>query len=156
VSSNLILYLGNPIVKNDQVGLIAGSHIARLYSSDPRVEVREFSGSPLDLISEIQGYQQLILIDSIATGKQPTGTVSVFSEEEILAEKGDIYLHGMNLSEALKLGHRLQLPVPERLHLVGIEAGVIYEFAENLSPELREALPGIKSEVKRIVEGLIT
>jgi hydrogenase maturation protease len=117
--------------------------------------VREFSGSPLDLISNIQDCDRLILIDSIATGQQPVGSVSVFTEEDILANRGDVYLHGMNLSEALKLCRRLKLPFPKELHLVGIEAGVIYEFNEDLSTELRDALPGIIPEVQRIVEGLL-
>jgi hydrogenase maturation protease len=119
------------------------------------VEVREFSGSPLDLVSDVQGYERLILIDSISTDKHPVGSVIVFSEQEILAGSGDVYLHGMNLSEALKLCRRMQLPFPGRLHLLGIEAGVIYEFDESLSVELQEALPGIIGEVRRVLDGLL-
>jgi hydrogenase maturation protease len=155
MASTLILYMGNPIVKNDQVGLIVGTRISSYYRANPDVEVREFGGSPLDLVSEIHGCDNLILIDSISTGKHPVGSVTVFSEEEILAGVGDVYLHGMNLSEALKLCRRMQLPFPDRLHLIGIEAGVIYEFDDNLSAELREKLPEIIPQVIKIVESLI-
>jgi hydrogenase maturation protease len=166
VASKLILYMGNPIVKNDQVGLIAGAQIAAFYRGRPDVEVREFSGSPLDLVSDVQGYDHLILIDSISTGEREIGSVAVFGEDAILAGRGDVYLHGMNLSEALKLCRRMQLPLklcrrmqlpfPGRLHLVGIEAGVIYEFDEELSAELRDKLPAIISEVQRTVGDLIS
>ena len=156
MASILILYMGNPIVKNDQVGLIAGSRIAAFYSDHPEVDVKEFGGSPLDLVSDIQGYDRLILIDSISTGQRPLGSVTVFGEEDILAGGGDVYLHGMNLSEALKLCRRMQLPFPGKLHLIGIEAGVIYEFDENLSAELRSELPRIIPEVLRIVAELIS
>jgi hydrogenase maturation protease len=155
VDSTLILYMGNPIVKNDQVGLIVGSQIAAFYSSRPNVEVKEFGGSPLDLVSDIQGYDRLILIDSISTGRHPVGSVTLFGEEEILAGGGDVYLHGMNLSEALKLCRRIQLPFPGELHLIGIEAGVIYQFDENLSAELRDELPRTMLEVREIIEDLI-
>ncbi len=155
MASTLILYMGNPIVKNDQVGLIVGSQIAAFYSSRPNVDVKEFGGSPLDLVSDIQGYDRLILIDSISTGQHPIGSVTLFGEEEILAGGGDVYLHGMNLSEALKLCRRMQLPFPEELHLIGIEAGVIYEFDENLSAELRDELPWTTLEVRKIIEDLI-
>jgi hypothetical protein len=50
----------------------------------------------------------------------------------------------------------MQLDFPRTLHLIGIEAGVIYEFDENLSVELREKLPGILSEVLRAVGELIS
>ena len=155
MAKTLILYMGNPIVKNDQVGLIAGSQIAAFYSTHPAVDVKEFSGSPLDLVSDIHGYDRLILIDSISTGQHPIGSVTLFSEDDILAGGGDVYLHGMNLSEALKLCRRMQLPFPGQLHLIGIEAGVIYEFDENLSTELRDKLPEIIPEVRRVVEELI-
>jgi hydrogenase maturation protease len=155
VASTLILYMGNPIVKNDQVGLIAGTQIAAFYANRPDVKVREFGGSPLDLVSDIQGYDHLILIDSISTGAHEIGSVTVFGEEEILAGGGDVYLHGMNLSEALKLCRRLQLPFPGKLHLVGIEAGVIYEFDESLSAELRDKLPAAISGVRRAVGELL-
>jgi hydrogenase maturation protease len=154
VPRTLILYLGNPIVKNDQIGLIVGSQLAALFSKLPGVEMREFSGSPLDLVSDISGYERLILIDSISTGR-PVGSVVLFGEEEILSGKGDVYLHGMNLSEALNLCRRIRLPFPRKLHLVGIESGVMYEFGEKMSGELREKLPGIISEVRRLIGGLI-
>lgn len=155
MASTLILYLGNPIVKNDQVGLIVGAQIASLFSSNPEVDVQEFSGSPLDLVSDIQGYDRLILIDSTSTGKRTIGSVTLFGEEEFLSNRGDVYLHGMNLSEALILCRRMQLPFPKELHLIGIEAGAIYEFGEILSAELQDKLPQIIPEVRRIVEKLI-
>lgn len=155
MNRTLILYLGNPIVKNDQVGLIVGSQVASLFASNPQVDVHEFSGSPLDLVSDIQGYDRLILIDSISTGEQPIGSVILFREEDILSKRGDVYLHGMNLSEALALCRRMQLPFPEELYLVGIEAGVIYEFSENLSADLRDKMGQIIPQVRRIVEELL-
>jgi hydrogenase maturation protease len=155
MTRTLILYLGNPIVKNDQVGLIVGSQVATLFSSNPQVDVHEFSGSPLDLVSDINGYRRLILIDSISTGEKPIGSVTLFGEQDILSNRGDVYLHGMNLSEALTLCRRVQLPFPEELYLVGIEAGVIYEFSESLSADLQDKIGQIIPEVRRIVEELL-
>ena len=39
--------------------------------------------------------------------------------------------------------------------LIGIEAGVIYQFDENLSAELRDELPRTMLEVREIIEDLI-
>jgi hydrogenase maturation protease len=155
MTRTLILYLGNPIVKNDQVGLIVGSQVASLFASNPQVNVHEFSGSPLDLASDIQGCDRLILIDSISTGEKPIGSVTLFREEGILSKRGDVYLHGMNLSEAITLCRRMQLPFPDELYLVGIEAGVIYEFSENLSADLQDKMDQIIPQVRRIVEELL-
>ena len=85
MTSTLILYMGNPIVKNDQVGLIVGSRIAAFYTTSADVTVRQFGGSPLDLVSDVHGYDRLILIDSISTGRHPLGSVTVFAEQDILS-----------------------------------------------------------------------
>jgi hydrogenase maturation protease len=153
--SALILYIGNPIVKNDQIGLEVGRLLAGRFSADPGVRVSEFSGSPLELLSEITGEEQVILVDSVSTGRRPPGSVTLFTGEQILAERGDLYPHGTSLPEALRLGRRLGLALPRKLDLVGIEVGPIREFGQSLSPELSSALRRIQLEVLQICEGLL-
>jgi hydrogenase maturation protease len=123
-------------VRNDQVGLVVGQRLARLYAGRPEVEVREFVGSPLDLIGEIEGHPRVVLIDSVVAGKGPTGTVRSYREEELLANRGDVYPHGMNLPEAVALARRLGLAIPSGISLIGIEVGQIGSFADAPAPEL--------------------
>jgi hydrogenase maturation protease len=134
--SALILYIGNPIVKNDQIGLEVGRLLAGRFSADP-------------------GEEQVILVDSVSTGRRPPGSVTLFTGEQILAERGDLYPHGTSLPEALRLGRRLGLALPRKLDLVGIEVGPIREFGQSLSPELSSALRRIQLEVLQICEGLL-
>lgn len=154
MSATLILYMGNPIVRNDQIGLLVGSRLASLFSGDARVTVAEFTGSPLDLVSQAGGYEQLILIDSVATGENPVGSVTLFDEREMMGRGGDLYPHGMNLPEAIALARRLGAPFPARLHLIGIETGIISEFGEGLSAGLIGKLESIHREVRRLLTGL--
>jgi hydrogenase maturation protease len=132
----LILYIGNPIVRNDQVGLIVGQRLAGLYAGRPEVEIREFVGSPLDLIGEIEGCPSVVLIDSMVTGTEAVGTVRLYREDELLASRGDVYPHGMNLPEAVALARRLGLEIPPGISLIGIEVGPIGAFSDAPGPEL--------------------
>jgi hydrogenase maturation protease len=152
---NLILYIGNPIVQNDQIGLIVGQRVGQLYAARPDVEVREFMGSPLDLIGEIEGYRSVVLIDSVVTGTEALGTVRLYREEELLAQRGDVYPHGMNLPEAVALARRLGLAIPRGISLIGIEVGPIGRFADAPSPELTEAVEKIYRDVLKELRSLI-
>jgi hydrogenase maturation protease len=148
----LVLYLGNPIVRDDQVGLLVGARLAAELAG--RLEVREFEGSPLDLIAEIEGYDQLVLVDAVATGA-PVGTVRLFDEQQLVARGGDAYPHGLNLGEALALGRRLGAALPRRIHLVGIEVRPALEFGEGLSPELARGLDRILEETRQLLRELV-
>jgi hydrogenase maturation protease len=154
----IILFLGNPIVANDQVGLLAGSRLAgrrEALGLPPEAEIREFYGSPLDLVSAIAGRPAAILIDSMVTGRQPVGTVRVLSLPEILSDHGDRFFHGMNLAESLALGRRWGLSMPDTLGFIGIEVGSIDRFGESMSPELSGQMDAICAEVERIVTELL-
>jgi len=126
----LLLYLGNPIAGDDGIGIEVGSRLAAELSAAsgsgaatrsttaPRVvTAREFSGSPLDLLGAVEGYDRLILLDAVATGA-PVGTVRLYDEGELMARRGDTYPHGLNLPEAIALGRRLQAILAEARRLL--------------------------------------
>ncbi len=150
----LLLYLGNPIAGDDAVGLRVGARLASELSGLPGLVVREFSGSPLDLVTGVEGCQRLVLIDAVAT-VAPVGTVRLFDEAELAAHGGQAYPHGLNLPEALALARRLGTPLPSRIYLIGIEVRPVQRFREGLSPELEEKLPQIVAEVRNLLFELL-
>jgi hydrogenase maturation protease len=146
----LLLYLGNPIVGDDRIGLAVGAQLAAELSGLPDLTAREFSGSPLDLVTAIEGYDRLVLIDAVAAGES-VGTVRLFDEQELIAHRADAYPHGLNLPEAWALARRLGTPLPAQLLLIGIEVQPVQRFREGLSPELEERLPKIFAEARRLL-----
>jgi len=148
---SLIVYLGNPILSSDRIGLDVGRRLARelpRFSLPNAVEIREFVGSPLDLLSELEGYRQLVLIDSIVTRKMEIGEVALFREEEIVDFAKAQYVHGLNLAEVIALSRRLGLPFPERILLIGIEVGDVGKFGDRLDPKLEARLQDIHAAVR--------
>ena len=151
----LLLYLGNPIAGDDGIGLEVGVRLAgELGASGTAVTAREFSGSPLDLLGAVEGYDRLILLDAVATGA-PVGTVKLFDERALMARRGDTYPHGLNLPEALALGRRLGADLPARIHLIGVEIRPALAFASGFSPELADRLPAILTEARRLLADLL-
>ena len=153
-TDNLLIYLGNPIIKNDCIGIRIGRRLERDLDSQRNIDICEFVGSPLDLVTHFEGYQKVILVDSIMTGDLDIGTVVLFKEDEILDHAGNFHsLHGINLPEALALSKRLGMAMPSRILLIGIEIGDADEFGETLSEELHEKLEDIYHHVLTAVSG---
>ena len=140
----MLVYLGNPILKNDCIGIKIGERLENDLSIYKNIDVCEFVGSPLSLASQFTGYKGVILLDSIITGSLDIGSVVILKEEEILAySKNLYYLHGINLPEALMLNKRLGIPLPAQILFIGIEIGRADEFGEILSDELEGKLDTI-------------
>lgn len=108
--------------------------------------MREFVGSPLDLVADLGSCRDLLIIDSMASGTLKRGEVALFSEEEILQSAKTFYLHGMNLAEALATAKRMGVAVP-RVNLIGIEVGEIQEFGDAPDPELTDKIEEIYRRV---------
>lgn len=153
ISENtLLVYLGNPILKNDCIGIKIGRQLEDDLSHRKDIKVCEFIGSPLDLVVKFEGYKRIILVDSIITGTMDIGTVLIFKEEDLLNNSGSLhYLHGVNLSEALALSKRLGIPLPSPIILIGIEIGKADEFGETLSDELNGKMDDIYHNIYDIV-----
>ena len=140
----LLVYLGNPILKNDCIGIKIGRQLEDDLADRKHIKVYEFVGSPLDLVTQFSGYKRVILVDSIITGTLDIGSVVIFKEDELLTHsKKPYYLHGVNLPEALTLGKYLGIPLPPQILLIGIEIGKADEFGETLSEELNSKLDDI-------------
>jgi hydrogenase maturation protease len=124
-------------------------------AGEPDVSIREFTGSPLDLISELGEVERLILIDSVATGTRPQGTVYLFTREELLDTHNGLRPHGLNIREALALATRMGIEMPRSISLVGVEVGEINSFGTEMSDELAASLPAIHRRVAELVNQLL-
>jgi hydrogenase maturation protease len=149
--NTLILYLGNPIVRNDQIGFIIGTRLKSQQSRIPEADILEFSGSPLDFISAVSGRDKLIIVDSISTGRYAKGTVVLFSRDELLETGSSFYLHGMNVAEAFTLMECFGLSMPDEVCLIGIEAGSLDRFGDSCDDELTAALASVEEKVMEII-----
>jgi hydrogenase maturation protease len=89
------------------------------------------------------GYQRVVLIDSMETGQGPVGSVYVIP----LASLPDpmsghsASAHDTSLITALQTAKTMGLTVPKSVEIVAIEAKNVYDFSEELSPPVTEAVP---------------
>lgn len=169
----LIIGLGNPILGDDGVGWKVAEQVQRHIESDARyympirplgsktvqhvstIEVDCVALGGLSLMERMVGYQRAILVDSMETGQSPEGSVSVFPLEALTnpSASHSSAAHDTSLLTALEVGRKMKMQVPEAVTVVAIEAKNVYDFSEELSPAVAEAVPlAVQSVIQLLKE----
>ena len=155
----LIIGLGNPILGDDGAGWRVAEALSNLQSPTLRhhsgqvsdLEVQYLSLGGLSLMERMIGYDRVILIDTLVTGKNPCGHVSRFLLTDLpdFATAHTTAAHDTSLQTALRVGKQMgaELPEPENIWIVGIEAQHVYDFSEELSPPIAAAIPQAVEQV---------
>jgi len=155
----LIIGLGNPILGDDGVGWKIAQEVEKQLPPTvyhpPSVVVECFALGGISLMEQMIGYERVILIDSLNTGKHPQGAVVTFSLDELadLAYGHSASAHDLSLKNALIMGRSMGaiLPDDKNVLVVAVEAQHVYDFSENLSPAIEAAVPVAVDEVFKLL-----
>ena len=121
----LVLGLGNELLSDDAVGIIAVREICR---EDPeRADFIECSISGIALIDIMSGYQQAILVDAVHTGKYPAGTVIDLDPDELRLVRSPSP-HYAGLPELMALARELNLDYPTDVRIKHFAHGCMQYF----------------------------
>ena len=152
----LIIGLGNPILGDDGVGWRAvevfRDQYTSLLSGQP-VELDFLSVGGLSLMERMVGYERAILVDAALTGIHPIGFVSIFSFEQLpnIAQGHLSSAHDTTLQNALAVGRNMGASLPKEIWVITIEAKNTYEFSEQLSPPVENAVPQVAEIVNQLL-----
>jgi len=147
----LIIGLGNTILRDDGVGIHVARSVGESIGIREDIEVVELSVGGMRLMEEMAGYDRVLLIDAVMTGKNPPGTVSRLDINDLGMSLHTSSTHDTSLSCALEGGRRLGIKLPSELIIWGIEAREVDTFGEDMTSEVAAAIPGI---VEKILEEL--
>jgi len=137
----LVIGLGNPLLRDDSVGLRVVQQLRPLLAGYSDIEIVEDYRGGLRLMERMVGFDRAIIIDAICTGAKP-GTIHLLSPDDIPTQRS-ASAHDVNLPTALKFGRTsgAHLPANEAIFLVGIEAADIQTFDdEKLTPEVEASV----------------
>lgn len=142
----LILGVGNLLLTDEGVGI----HVIRTLEKEtlpPHVKLMDGGTGGLHLISWIQDYDRIIMIDATLDHRSP-GTVRVVRPRYATDFPPLMSAHEIGLKdmiEAMILTDRL----PE-IHLILISAGEVGEVGMELSPPVHAAIPEIIRTIKKL------
>jgi len=138
----LILGIGNPILRDDGVGLHIASALEGVF---PDIHVRTATMIDLDLLDMLAEYDTIFIIDAIQSRTFGVGTV-----RKLLPGEASLHLfssHGIHFFELLELGRNLGYRVPDIGGIFGIEIGEDSCFGTELSPQLMGKKKDIVQEI---------
>jgi hydrogenase maturation protease len=147
----LVLCLGNPLRRDDAVAL----RTAELVEADlpPGVVVRRTAVSGLYLLDEMEGFDRVVVVDAVRTGRHPPGTVLSFPLEHLHAPEGPSP-HSIGLPSALARARAAGAPVPARIRVVAVEVEDMENVGEGLTPAVAQAVPRAAEAVRRALAAL--
>ena len=146
----MVLGLGNPIFRDDAVGLHVVEELKKqIHDKDVTVEGMELAG--LDMLETLSGYDRVILIDAIQTGGK-VGEIYRLAPESLRSTIHSGTPHDVNFATALELGERIGVKLPSKIEIVAIEIAAVTNFGETLTPEVEKAVPAAVKEVLKILK----
>ena len=112
----IIIGLGNPILGDDGVGWRVVEALKERVEAQG-VETDMLASGGIGLMERLVGYERAIIVDAIATGSFPTGSVRVFPlealENSFAGHLGSA--HESNLQTALQVGRDLGASLPDQV-----------------------------------------
>ena len=150
----LILGIGNNILTDDGIGSRLVNDIINLIC-DPDIHYDIACCGGLEIVEYIKDYERVIFIDAIRTQEGRPGDVYYFRPSDFQETSHLSNLHDVSFITALKLGHTLNLGLPNDLHIIAVEIIEDMTFSEELTLELKERYPEILEKVLEIVRLII-
>jgi hydrogenase maturation protease len=158
LETTLVIGLGNPILGDDGVGWrVVEKVAAQIEEKDQDGKAIEFdflSLGGLSLMERMEGYRDVIVVDSILTKSHPNGTVYSLPLSNLpdFSYGHTTAIHDTSLATALEMGRSMDLVLPDDVWVVAVEAEFVYDFSEELSPEVERAVPTAVKIVREILE----
>jgi hydrogenase maturation protease len=140
----LVLGVGNPILTDDAVGF----RIAHLLKeAKPELTVIETTEAGLTLLELVTGYDRVIIIDSVKTGRSKPASLHELTLEQIDPSWNFCSTHGIDIKTAFEFGHKLGYKLPAQLSIYGIEVEDDKNFGEKCTREVENSIPEIVDEI---------
>lgn len=154
----LVIGLGNPILGDDGVGWRVVQEVESQLTEQDLLDVlplefKYLSLGGLSLMEQMVGYRDVLVVDSIVSGQNPIGTVYSFPLSRLpnLSSGHSTAIHDTSLQTALEVGRKIDLTLPDVVWVVAVETERVYDFTEDLSPPVNDAVP---TAVELVIEML--
>jgi hydrogenase maturation protease len=157
VIRSLVVGMGNPLLRDDAVGIRLAAFLRGRLGEPPGLSyVEECSAGGLEILDLVAGHERLVLLDSIKAGGPP-GSWYRFDGSSLRETMNLRNVHDTNLATALELGRRLGLPVPVEgeVHVFAVEVEDNLSFDERMTDALEERFPEYASEICGEVASLL-
>ena len=147
----LVLGIGNYLMGDEGIGIHAVKYLQR-HVFPEKVHILDGGTGGFNLLSFLQEYDPVIIIDATADG-DPPGTLQVRRPRYSSEFPRTLGAHDIGLKDLIDSASLLG-SLPE-IHLITIAIEPGNNLDLNISPALEEKLPSVEQEVRRIISGVL-
>ncbi|MEW5744661.1 MAG: hydrogenase maturation protease [Nitrospirota bacterium] len=141
MKKTLIIGLGNPILRDDGVGIAVVRELKEQLPASDDLIIMELSVGGLRLMEAMVGYDRIILVDAVCTPDGQAGAVRCLALDDISMPLHTASAHDTTLKSALDAGRRMGLELPDDISIVAIEAADVTHFGTAMTRAVRDAVP---------------
>ncbi|MBZ5538698.1 MAG: hydrogenase maturation protease [Acidobacteriia bacterium] len=152
-SSNLVVALGNDLLGDDAIGLLAARELRKEACGD--LEIVELAGSGVDLLEFLENRAHVLILDAAVTGRNVPGTILEFADQDFENAVAPSP-HYSSLADAIKVARCLGIPIAPKIQVLALEVENPYRLGEGLTPAATEALPLFVERAKQVLESWFT
>ena len=140
-----ILGLGNSLLGDDAVGLKIAQRLSEIIKAAPplpdsAVGVFQDEAGGWEILDHVEGYQALVLVDSIQDPALEPGTLAWYPRHAFSSPRIS-GVHNMDIFGALDYAHRHGMIVPTQVHILGVAVREVTTFTEQCTPPVDDAIP---------------
>ncbi len=145
----VLIGVGNPILRDDSVGLKVAERAAKiLRERGINVRLELMTTTDFDVIAKLLGEDRAVIVDGMI-GENP-GKIHVFSLEDFNPKLSFSGTHSLSLPTSIKLGYELfGDEMPDEITIVAVEVEDPYTFGRECTEKVERAIP---EAVKKVVE----
>ena len=136
----LVLGMGNTILSDDAIGIIIKRYLEKYLEHSPGIDFEETSWGGFKIIDLFRGYDYVIVIDSIKTGRKDPGYIHKLKTTDLLSTLRLNSYHDINFITAIKLAEALDEKMPSDIDIFAVEVENNYTIKENLTPEIKNSI----------------
>jgi hydrogenase maturation protease len=130
----VVLGIGNVLMSDEGIGVHAVEALQQRYVLADDVEVVDGGTTGMELLPDLQGADELIVVDAVRVGRLPASVVRLQGDEVPAFFKTKLSPHQVGLSDVLA-ALRFSGKAPDHVVLIGVEPKSL-ELAMELSPEV--------------------
>ncbi len=146
----LVLGLGNDLLSDDAIGVIAAGELRE--NVEEQIDVVACNSAGLALLDMLVGYDKVIIIDSIHSGNHPPGTIIEMTIEDLRSIPGTSP-HYAGLPEVVSIGKKLGFAMPDELLIMAVEISERLTIGGKLSKSVASSLEDLIKRIKNRIQG---
>jgi hydrogenase maturation protease len=145
----LLLALGNDILGDDAVGLLAARELSE--GLKEQIDVKESSTAGFGLLDLLSGYDKVLILDSVAGDTMSAGAIRLLSVNEFTSHSV-LSPHFIGLPELTKTARALDIPFPQEIRVLVMNVSDPFVLREGLTKEVDGSLPAYVQQARRILD----